>query len=211
MKQLLCAFVVCLESSSMVLAQAEPSTAPAASAPETAAPAPPTYGGVVAEGEGYASASPADTPPRFGLSLATEATHAFGQHISAGGLGFSAAVFFAFNQPLGLAHLGVTTWPDGLRAGRSQEDDAHRRRNWEFFLGASLYPLDLGAVQMGLYILLSLANIDDLEAERAALGASLRWSISERLGLRYQLGLSAETNLVNTALVSSLALDLAIF
>jgi hypothetical protein len=152
-----------------------------------------------------------ETLPTFGLSLALEASRTFGEHVDPGGLGFSAAVLFGLNEPLGHGEFGVTTWPDGLRANPSAQDPSHPHRHWEFFAGAAFFPFDLAPVHIGFFIVLTLANIAATQAERAALGTSVLWSISENCALRYQLGLAVATNLINPALVSSLAVDVLLF
>jgi hypothetical protein len=149
--------------------------------------------------------------PRLGVALALDGARPLGEHVYAAALGFSAAALFVFNEPLGLAELGVTTWPGALRAERSPQDFAHPRRHWEFFVRASIYPFDLAPLHFGFYLALTLASIAARQADRAALGPSVLWSISERCGLRYQLGLTAGTNLLQTALVSSLAFDVVLF
>jgi hypothetical protein len=175
-------------------------------------PAAPTYSEDPAT-ESAPEPAPAEESvfPRYGLSLALQGSHAFGGYAAAEGLGFSAAALFISNDPLVLAELGVSMWPDGLRVYRSAQDAAYPHRNWEFFVGASIYPFDLSPVHLGFFLTLTLASMSATQAERAALGAAVLWSIGERCGLRYQLGFAAHTNFVDTALVSSLAVDVVLF
>jgi hypothetical protein len=202
----LLAFTVCVALASAAAAQADPSSA----ATPTQPPAP-TY----SEDAATASASesmPAEEPlfPRLGLSLALEGARTFGSYVGAGRLGFSAAVFFAFKEPLGFAQLGVMTWPDGLRAN-SSGSESHPPRSWEYFVSAFVYPFEFAPVHIGFYLLLTVASFAAVQAERAALGPAVLWSISECCGLRYQLGFSTQTNLFNAALVSSLGVDVVLF
>jgi hypothetical protein len=157
--------------------------------------------------------TPAEEPdfPSYGLSLALQGSHAFGGPGAADGLGFSAAALFTSNDPLVVAELGLTAWPEGMRVYRSAQDASHPYRNWEFFIGAAIYPFDLSPVHLGFFLTLTLASVTATQAERAEIGASVLWSIGERCGLRYQLGFALHTNFVDTALVSSLAVDVLLF
>jgi len=148
-------------------------------------------------------------PVRFVLSPPSKAYELWVACDCAGQLGFSAAGFFAFDDPFGFAQIGLAIWPERFRSDRSEQDASRERLNLEYFLCAAIYPFELGAIRVGFYLLLTSASLASDQGYRATLGPSVLWSISEHVWLHYQLGFSTETNLVNAGLASSLSLDIA--
>ena len=179
---------LCAASSQAVLAQSEPSTS--AAEPDAATD---PYADLQ-----YASAEE-PAPVRLGLSLALQGAHALERR--AGAAGASLSFFFKLDHLMLIGQVGVSAWPRALHSDQ--------RESLEVYLAASILPIDLGALDLGFFVLLAGHSFEDERATRAELGLAAQWSIDRAWTLRYQLGFAAETNLENVGLVSALAVDLA--
>jgi hypothetical protein len=145
------------------------------------------------------------TAPRIGASVGVEVGRAF-RAPYARGLGASVAFTVKFEDPRGFAQLGLTGWPSAFYRGPEHAEE--RFEDWEVFLSAGVLPFTLGPVDFGFYLLLAASKPESSVANRAALGATVQWSFDRVWALRYQLGVTAGTNLAAAGLVSTLAIDM---
>jgi hypothetical protein len=144
---------------------------------------------------------------RIGASIGVEAVRSF-RTVNAGGLGASIAFTIKSEHPKAVGQVGFNGWPTSLYRG--PEVAADRLKAWEIFLAMTLYPIELGPVDLGAYVLLSAQSIVTSVAERGALGVSAQWSFDRNWALRYQLGCTADANFISAGLVSSLAVDVVV-
>jgi hypothetical protein len=144
----------------------------------------------------------------IGASVGVEAVRAF-RSTHARGLGASASFTAKQRGEVGsvVAQFGLTVWPSALYRGPEHAEE--RLDSWEVFLSASIHPLVLGPLDLGLYLLLAAGhNLLTNVADRVALGISAHWSFDRMWALRYQLGCTMETNFVSLGMVSTLAIDM---
>jgi hypothetical protein len=144
---------------------------------------------------------------RVGGSIGVEAVRSF-RMPNAGGLGASIAVTIKSENPRAVGQIGFSGWPTSFYRGPEHAED--RLKAWEMFLAVTFYPIELGPVDLGAYLLLAANSIISSVAERGALGVSAQWSFDKHWALRYQLGCSADTNFTSAGLVSSLAVDVVV-
>lgn len=124
------------------------------------------------------------------------------------GLGTSITFTFKMAEPFAMiGQVGAIGWPSAFHLGQASE--VPDKAPWEMFVAATLLPLTLGPVDLGIVVRLLGPGFIITVAKRWELGLAIQWRLDRTWALRYQAGCSLITNFMEPTFVSTLTLDVA--